>query len=118
MTESNVAEQHMTWVSILMGSESDWPIMELTVELREKRGVAHEVMVTSAHLTPEGGRHDQAFNLTDNVAPVVGTHRMASPWAALVHTDRSAERARARELLDHVIVGDAAEARPSELPLG
>lgn len=53
MTESNVTEQHMPWVSILMGSESDWPIMESTVEVLEKLGVSHEVMVTSAHRTPD-----------------------------------------------------------------
>jgi len=53
VTESNVTEQHMPWVSILMGSESDWPIMESTVEVLEKLGVSHEVMVTSAHRTPE-----------------------------------------------------------------
>jgi len=53
VTESNVPEQHMPWVSILMGSESDWPIMESTVEVLEKLGVSHEVMVTSAHRTPE-----------------------------------------------------------------
>ncbi|HUS55940.1 MAG TPA: ATP-binding cassette domain-containing protein [Thermohalobaculum sp.] len=60
----------------------------------------------------------RSLNLTDNVALAVGTHRMASPWAALVHTDRSAERASARELLDHVGIGDAAEAMPGSLPLG
>jgi branched-chain amino acid transport system ATP-binding protein len=60
----------------------------------------------------------RSLNLVDNVALAVGTHRMTSPWAALVHTDRSAERAKARELLGHVGIGDAAEAMPGELPLG
>jgi branched-chain amino acid transport system ATP-binding protein len=52
------------------------------------------------------------------VALAVGTHRMASPWAALLHTARSAERAKARELLDLVGIGEAADAMPGELPLG
>jgi branched-chain amino acid transport system ATP-binding protein len=60
----------------------------------------------------------RSLNLTDNVALAVGTHRMASPWAALLHTDRSAERARARELLELVGIGEAAQAMPGELPLG
>lgn len=59
-----------------------------------------------------------SFDLTDNVALAVGTHRMTSPMAALLHTDRSAERARARELLELVGIGEAAEAMPGELPLG
>lgn len=50
--DSTVAEQGVAWVSILMGSESDWPIMESTVEVLEKLGVKHEVMITSAHRTP------------------------------------------------------------------
>ena len=60
----------------------------------------------------------RSLNLTDNVALAVGTHRMASPWAALLHAGRSAERARARELLELVGIGEAAEAMPGELPLG
>jgi 5-(carboxyamino)imidazole ribonucleotide mutase len=43
----------LAWVSILMGSESDWPIMESTVEVLEKLGVKHEVKITSAHRTPQ-----------------------------------------------------------------
>jgi len=60
----------------------------------------------------------KSLNLTDNVALAVGSHRMASPLAALLHTERGAERARARELLDLVGIGEAAEAMPGELPLG
>jgi branched-chain amino acid transport system ATP-binding protein len=60
----------------------------------------------------------RSLNLTDNVALAVGTHRMASPWAALLHTDRASERARARELLEFVGIGEAAQAMPGELPLG
>jgi branched-chain amino acid transport system ATP-binding protein len=60
----------------------------------------------------------KSFDLTDNIALAVGTHRMTSPLAALLHTDRGAERARARELLDLVGIGEAAGAMPGELPLG
>ena len=42
----------MSWVSILMGSESDWPVMEATVEVLEGFGITHEVRVSSAHRTP------------------------------------------------------------------
>jgi len=60
----------------------------------------------------------RSLTLTDNVALAAGTRRMASPWAALLHTDRGAERARASELLDLVGIGEAAGAMPGELPLG
>jgi branched-chain amino acid transport system ATP-binding protein len=60
----------------------------------------------------------KSLNLTDNVALAVGSQRMASPWAALLHTGRGAERARARELLDLVGIGEAALAMPGEVPLG
>lgn len=60
----------------------------------------------------------RTLNLVDNVALAVGTHRMASPWTALLHTDRRAERAKARELLAMVGISDAADAMPGELPLG
>lgn len=42
----------MSFVSILMGSDSDWPVMEATVEVLKALGVEHEVRVTSAHRTP------------------------------------------------------------------
>jgi 5-(carboxyamino)imidazole ribonucleotide mutase len=42
----------MTWVAILMGSESDWPVMQGTAETLELLGVGCEVRITSAHRTP------------------------------------------------------------------
>jgi len=60
----------------------------------------------------------RSLNLIDNVALAVGVHRMTSPWAALLHRHREAERAKARELLNLVGIADAAGAMPGELPLG
>ncbi len=40
------------FVSILMGSDSDFPVMESTVEVLEAFGVAYELRVRSAHRTP------------------------------------------------------------------
>lgn len=40
-------------VGIVMGSDSDWPVMAETVKLLAGFGVAHEVEVMSAHRTPE-----------------------------------------------------------------
>lgn len=40
-------------VGIVMGSNSDWKIMQLAVEQLENFGIAHEYKVVSAHRTPD-----------------------------------------------------------------
>ena len=60
----------------------------------------------------------ESLSLLDNVALAAGAHGMASPLAALLRTDREAERARAGGLLEFVGLGDAGNAMPAELPLG
>ena len=42
----------MKFVAILMGSDSDLPVMDAAVEILKRFGVALEVKVTSAHRTP------------------------------------------------------------------
>ena len=44
----------MSWVAVLMGSESDWPVMQSTTSMLETLGIKFEVKVTSAHRTPAG----------------------------------------------------------------
>ena len=41
------------FVAILMGSDSDLPIMEASFDVLEKLGIAYEAKVTSAHRTPD-----------------------------------------------------------------
>ena len=45
------------FVSVLMGSDSDLPIMEASFEILRKYNIPFEVKVTSAHLTPKA-THD------------------------------------------------------------
>lgn len=40
-------------VSIIMGSKSDWPTMELASQTLNEFGVAHETKIVSAHRTPD-----------------------------------------------------------------
>ena len=40
-------------VAVVMGSQSDWPIMKHAVEQLEAFGVAYQAKVVSAHRTPE-----------------------------------------------------------------
>ena len=40
-------------VGVVMGSDSDWPLMEATIKTLERFGVRSETRVISAHRTPE-----------------------------------------------------------------
>lgn len=40
-------------VGVIMGSRSDWPVMEHAVAMLEQLGVAYETRVVSAHRTPD-----------------------------------------------------------------
>jgi len=44
------------FVAVLMGSDSDLPVMESTLEVLKKLGIAYEVKITSAHRTPAATR--------------------------------------------------------------
>ena len=43
-------------VGILMGSDSDFPVMEEASKVLDKFGIGHEVIVSSAHRSPERTR--------------------------------------------------------------
>jgi len=43
----------MAKVGIIMGSDSDWKVMQFAAEMLEEFGVEHECKVVSAHRTPE-----------------------------------------------------------------
>ncbi len=46
-----------TFVAVLMGSDSDLPVMQATLDTLKSLGVACEVKITSAHRTPEDTRN-------------------------------------------------------------
>ena len=41
-----------SFVAVMMGSDSDWPVMQSAVEVLERLEVATEVRIASAHRTP------------------------------------------------------------------
>lgn len=41
------------FVAVLMGSKSDLPVLEKTLEVLDRLGVPHEAKITSAHRTPD-----------------------------------------------------------------
>ncbi len=40
-------------VAVVMGSDSDWPVMQFAVEYLEQFGIEYEARVVSAHRTPD-----------------------------------------------------------------
>ncbi|HET9254261.1 MAG TPA: 5-(carboxyamino)imidazole ribonucleotide mutase [Pseudonocardiaceae bacterium] len=43
----------MSLVGVIMGSDSDWPVMRAAAGILQEFGVAHEASVVSAHRTPD-----------------------------------------------------------------
>ncbi len=43
----------MKFVAVMMGSDSDWPVMRKCTEVLQRLGIAFEVRVSSAHRTPK-----------------------------------------------------------------
>ena len=42
-----------TTVAVVMGSTSDWPVMQHTIEYLDQFGIEYQVQVVSAHRTPD-----------------------------------------------------------------
>ena len=50
-------------IGVVMGSQSDWPVMKHAVDILDEFGVEHEYLVVSAHRTP-----DQLYDYAENAA--------------------------------------------------
>ena len=49
----NTAHKQPAAVAIIMGSDSDWPVMRAAAQMLADLGVAYEARVVSAHRTPD-----------------------------------------------------------------
>lgn len=47
-----MTEKNNVFVAVLMGSDSDFPVMESTLGVLDSLGISYEVRITSAHRTP------------------------------------------------------------------
>ena len=74
----------MSWVAILMGSESDWPTMRGCADVLGDLGVGFEVRVTSAHRTPAATADYVADALSRDCAAFVCGAGMAAHLAGAV----------------------------------
>ena len=48
-----MAESKNPIIGIVMGSDSDWPIMRLAAEILDQFNIAYESKIVSAHRTPD-----------------------------------------------------------------
>ena len=80
----------MSWVAILMGSESDWPVMQSTTDVLKSLGVEFEVRVSSAHRTPQATQEYVADAVQRGCSVFVCAAGMAAHLAGAVaaHTVR------------------------------
>jgi len=53
MSNQDQSAKNTFKVAVVMGSQSDWPIMKYAVEQLENFGVGYEARVVSAHRTPD-----------------------------------------------------------------
>ncbi len=60
----------MSLVGVIMGSDSDWPVMRAAVQVLDELSVPHEVSVVSAHRTPDR-MLDYARNAADRGLKVI-----------------------------------------------
>ena len=49
----SVASETHPLVGILMGADSDWPVMQVAARISDEPGVPYEARVVSARRTPE-----------------------------------------------------------------
>jgi phosphoribosylaminoimidazole carboxylase PurE protein len=71
MAKSRARTQGAVLVGVLMGSDSDWPVMEQAVKALESFGVASEARVLSAHRSPERVREYAASAISRGLKVII-----------------------------------------------
>ncbi|NRA86692.1 MAG: 5-(carboxyamino)imidazole ribonucleotide mutase [Rhizobiales bacterium] len=62
--------ENLPKIGIIMGSQSDWPIMKHAADILDKLEIAHEAKIVSAHRTPDR-MYDYAKNAQSNGLQVI-----------------------------------------------
>lgn len=85
----NNANKNNPKIGIIMGSDSDLPVMKAAAEILEQMGVAYELTIVSAHRTPRR-MYDYAQNAHDRGIKVIiagagGSAHLPGMVAAITH---------------------------------
>jgi len=87
MSDLTTAVGGVPLVGIVMGSDSDWPVMSAAAEALAEFGIAHEIGVVSAHRMPEEmveyGRSAEARGLRVIIAGAGGAAHLPGMLASL-----------------------------------
>jgi len=77
-------------VVIIIGSRSDRPVMENTLDVLRNFGVSHKLHVASAHRSPERARRIVKESVEEGAKVFIAAAGMAAHLAGMVaaHTDR------------------------------
>ena len=82
-----MTDQQAPLVGVVMGSDSDWPVMELAAQALEEFGVPYEADVVSAHRMPEEmiayGQHAADRGLRVIIAGAGGAAHLPGMLAAV-----------------------------------
>ena len=89
-------------VGIVMGSDSDWPVMRSCAETFKRFGIAYEAKVLSAHRTPDAALDYAAGAQARGMKVLIGAAGGAAHLAGVL---AATSRGRVRALL---LVGDTA----------
>ena len=71
-------------IGIVMGSDSDWPIMKACAETLKQFGVAHEAKVLSAHRTPDAALDYAASAQARGIKVLIGAAGGAAHLAGVL----------------------------------
>jgi len=71
-------------VGIVMGSDSDWPIMKACAETLKEFGIAHEAKVLSAHRTPDAALNYAATAQSRGLKILIGAAGGAAHLAGVL----------------------------------
>lgn len=87
MSEDTLVNGPAPLVGVVMGSDSDWSVMQAASTVLAEFGVAHEVRVVSAHRTPEAmiayGREARGRGLKVVIAGAGGAAHLPGMLAAV-----------------------------------
>lgn len=74
----------MKKVGIIMGSDSDMPVVQKAIDMLENLGIPYEVHIYSAHRTPEQARDFSANARANGFGVLIGAAGMAAHLAGAI----------------------------------
>jgi len=81
-------------VAVVMGSDSDWPVMQHAIEYLERFGVEYRARIVSAHRTPDLLAEFAKAARAENISCIIAVYRLDHQ----VDIDRSSNSMTAQSL--------------------